>query len=581
MNLKTDIRTLPYYERSLLMGLLIGVASGVAITIFHLLTDLFTFAILTEITGIVPPTPLGEETIAFPSPSRMFPLLLPLSLGLGGLMVGIILHFFPDIKGSGTDYSISSYHNSRTLKWYLAPLKLIASAITLGSGGSAGDEGPSAMISAVLGNSITRFLGMSFEDRRRAIAIGIGTGIGIVFKSPIAGALLSAEILYRRDLEPDIIFPSLVSSSVGYAIYGYFTGYSPLLGEYDIPFNPIRLPLYALVGVLIGLLSIVYVRTFNFIRKWFSRIPLGISPFFGGVLAGGIAILFPEVIGKGYGWIDIAELEELSRFTSSVPLLVLLILLPFAKIMATDLTVGSGGSGGIFAPGLVIGSFAGLDIGILFNHLIPSVVPYVAPFVIIGMVSFLAGSVKVPLSSIILVTEITDSLQLIPGTMIAVALSFLISGKYSLIEGLPESRKDSPVHMAEFETPLLEKIKVRYCELDDQSFVKVTDTMEKALSLMNENDLRSLPVVDEDMNFVGVVYSRDFKGSVKDSLVKGSPIIDPDSTLEHAWEIMVMSRSTSIPVVEHGKLKGLLTFSSMLKKYKEEEKKITDDGKMA
>ncbi len=570
---RRDLRNLPLYERSLITALLIGVTSGVAITLFHYLTDLFTYLILTWTTGISPPSPVGEEALPFPTLKGISYLLLPLSLGIGGILVGFIIRFYPEVKGSGTDFSISSYHNSRNMNLRLAPLKIIASSITLGSGGSAGDEGPSAMASAVIANSITGMLGLSPEDRRKAIAIGIGTGIGVVFKSPIAGALLSGEILYRKDLEPDVIFPSLISSSIGYVIYGYFTGYAPLLGTYDIPFNPLRIPLYALVGVLMAGLSIVYVRTFRTTRALFSRVPVYLSPAIGGIATGFIAILFPEVIGNGYGWMDLAELGKLSAFTSPLPLLLLLTVLPIAKIAATDLTVGSGGSGGVFAPGLVIGAFSGLDLGLIFNHLMPSVVPYVSPFVIVGMVSFLAGSVKVPLSSIILVTEITGSLQLLPGTMIAVAICFILSGKNSLIEGLPETRRDSPAHETEFEVPLLQKIRAGDCELDKES-VSVNDPLEKVNEVIKERNIRSIPVVDEDKRFIGLIYARNLKDSVERSLVRGIPVIDADSNLEHAWEVMVMSKSTSLPVIRKGEFIGVLTLTSMLKKYKEEEEKL-------
>ncbi|MUN28946.1 chloride channel protein [Sulfuracidifex metallicus] len=575
--MKIGLKELPYYEKWIIAGFLIGVISGITITLFYFTTELFSILILRTISGIEPPKAFGDvASLSLPLP-RGYIYLLPLSVGLGGLMVGIILYFIPEIKGSGTDYSISAYHNSKEIKWYIAPIKLVASSLTLGSGGSAGDEGPSAVISASIGNSLTRRLGLPLEDSRRAIAIGIGTGIGIVFKSPIAGALLSAEILYRRDLEPDVIFPSLISASTGYVIYGYFTGYEPLLGFYNLPFDPLRLPIYAIMGVISGILSIFYVKSFRWVKETFSKVPLWISPTIGGIIMGGIGILFPEVIGKGYGWIDLAEFQDLTKFSSSSPLpfILILLFLPFAKIIATDLTVGSGGSGGIFAPGLVIGAFAGLDLGLIFNKITPTVVPYVAPVVVIGMVSFLAGSVKVPLSAIILVTEITDSIQLLPGTMIAVAISYIVSGRYSLIEGLPESRKESPVHSAEFEVPLLEKIRVRECHLDETS-VREDDQIERVLRITKEKGLRSVPVTDDNNNFVGVIYTRNLKRGrkVRDFVIKGVPVISPDSSLEHAWEVMVASRSTSVPVVDGGKLMGTLTFTSMLDRYKEREEEV-------
>ncbi len=127
----------------------------------------------------------------------------------------------------------------------VVPVKLIASAITIGSGGSAGREGPTAQFSAGIGSGVTDLLRLTPEDRRRMVAVGIGAGIGTIFKSPIGGALLASEILYRRDLEPDVIYPGLVASAIGYVIFGSIFGFTPVFGYYAEPFNPLSLPMYA------------------------------------------------------------------------------------------------------------------------------------------------------------------------------------------------------------------------------------------------------------------------------------------------------------------------------------------------
>ncbi|WP_338599269.1 chloride channel protein [Sulfolobus tengchongensis] len=575
-----NLSSLPYFEKWLILGIILGIVAGLAATSFYLLLHFFESLFLSNFVGMSYPKPLGEGgTLNFIfNPGRY--LLIPVSTAIGGLLSGIIVYTLaPEAEGHGTDSAIRAYHYFQgKVRWIVIPVKIIASSITIGSGGSAGREGPTAQFSAGVGSVIADLLRLSPEDRRIALAVGIGAGIGTIFKTPIGGAILSAEILYKRDIEPEVIYPSIIASAIGYTIFGSIFGFTPVFGYYTGVFNPLRLPMYAVLGLIAGLMAILYPKTFYGINKVFKRlnIPNHVKPAIGGAITGFIGLLAPEVLGVGYGWINLVEYGKFSvMYSPVIPPILLIVLLPFIKIIATSFSVGSGGSGGVFAPGLFIGAYLGASVGLLFHYLFPNVVPNIAPFVIIGMMAFFAGAGKAPLSVLIMVTEMTSSLQLLPGAMIAVAISYLISGGNTIYISQLPTRKDSPAHKAEYEIPVMESIKVEKCELENIS-VYINDKVDKAIKIMFENNFMSLPVIDHNNTFLGLVYLRDLeKAKSEDTvgkyLTKGSAYVLLTSTLEQALEIMANNKTRWVAVLSNkGEFLGILTYDSIMKAYMQE-----------
>ncbi|BDC00123.1 chloride channel protein [Saccharolobus caldissimus] len=582
----SKLTSLPYFEKWFILGVIMGVISGLAATVFYLLLHLFEDLFLFHLIGISYPRPIGEggNPITFTFHLGNY-YLIPVSMAIGGLLSGLIVYTFaPEAEGHGTDAAIKAYHYYQgKIRWVVVPVKIIASAITIGSGGSAGREGPTAQFSAGVGSVVADLLRLTSEDRRRMVAVGIGAGIGTIFKSPIGGALLASEILYKRDLEPEVIYPGLVASAIGYTIFGSIFGFTPVFGYYTEPFNPLRLPMYAVLGVIAGLLAIVYVKVFYGVHGFFKKLKISnyLKPIIGALLASTIALIAPEVMATGYGWIDLAEYSRFFQnvfYSPILPVIILLILLPFLKIIATAFSIGSGGSGGVFAPGLFIGAFVGADVGLLFHQLFPSIVPSVAPFIIIGMAAFFSAAGKVPLSVIIMVTEMTGSLQLLPGAMVAAAISYLISGNYTIYQAQVPTKRDSPAHRSEFMIPVLESVRVSECKFED---IKVFDdeSVEKAISIMTNYNFLSLPVIDHNYRFLGIVYLRDLLNADKNDMVRkymiiGSPYVRPNSTLEQAWEIMSRLRSKWACVVEDGKYKGIVTMDNLIEAYEREVRKL-------
>ena len=211
---------------------------------------------------LFPPNPASEGATVIRPIAR--PWLLPIITTLGGLLTGIIVFSLaPEAEGHGTDAAIEAFHEKGgRIRARIPLIKMIASAITIGSGGSAGREGPTAQISAGFGSWLGDLLHLDDHDRRIAMAAGIGSGIGAIFKAPFGGALLSAEILYKRDFESDALFPSFIASVVGFSIYGLWAGWTPIFGigghfTFDHPFNLIA---YLLLGICAGVVGLALSR---------------------------------------------------------------------------------------------------------------------------------------------------------------------------------------------------------------------------------------------------------------------------------------------------------------------------------
>ena len=206
---------------------------------------------------------------------------LPLVIGLGALLGGILVYLVaPETAGHGTDAAISAVHDHpRGVRFRAVVVKLVASALTIGSGGSGGREGPAAQISAGFGSLLSRLLDLEPADARVAVGAGIGSGIGSTFGAPLGGAVLASEILYRDDLDPAVLLPSFVASAVGYVVFGGIEGFTPLFGFTDYRFtDPIQLGWFALIGLLGGLIGLLYAKSFYGMERLFTRAPCRIGP---------------------------------------------------------------------------------------------------------------------------------------------------------------------------------------------------------------------------------------------------------------------------------------------------------------
>ncbi|MGC8542862.1 MAG: chloride channel protein [Vulcanisaeta sp.] len=575
------IGELPYFSKWFILGIVIGIVAGLSALTFYFTLKLMEYVFMLKLVGYEIPEPLGEGgslNYVFHAERVWF---IPLSTMLGGLLSGLIVYTWaPEAEGHGTDAAINAFHRLQgRIRRRIPPIKLIASAITIGSGGSAGREGPTAQLSAGIGSIIADLFSLTPEDRRIAVAVGIGAGIGSIFKAPIGGAILAAEILYKRDFETEVIFPALIASAVGYVIFSSVVGFTPIFGYYTGTFNPLRLPLYAVLGVVDGLMAILYVKTFYSVHDVFKRWRVNnyVKPIVGGAVTGLIGLLAPEVLGTGYGWLNLIEFNRVNAFVSPIIALsplIILAMLPFLKIIATSFSIGSGGSGGVFAPGIVIGAFVGFDIWLVFHYLMPGLAPNPAPFVIISMLAFFGAAAKAPIAVMFMVIEMTGSYQLLPGAMIAVAIAYLASGDYTIYRAQVPTRRDSPAHAGEYRVPLLMEIRVGECRLVNEPIACVDEDASTALNRMLRYRYTALPVIDSDGRFMGAINLYDMgRGKVGD-YVKPMHYVTPNSTLYDALNVMSEAGTTWVPVVDNGRLLGILTMESMNRAYTERLRRL-------
>ena len=283
----------------------------------------------------------------------------------GGALVSawLVAKFAPEAEGHGTDSAIEAVHTDpRAIRARAVLVKMVSSALTIGSGGSAGREGPTAQISAGFGSLLTRRLDLSDEDGRVAVSLGIGSGIGAIFGAPLGGAVLAASIVYREDFDYRSLIPGFITSGTAYAIYGSILGFEPLFGfvAADYQFDPADLLWFLVIGIVAAAIGYLYARMFYATVALTHRLPGGsvLKPAVGGLLVGLLALLIPQILSSGYGWVQLASAKDTLM---TIPLWIVLIL-PIAKIVATSLSIGTGGSGGIFGPGIVIGAFVGAAI---------------------------------------------------------------------------------------------------------------------------------------------------------------------------------------------------------------------------
>jgi CIC family chloride channel protein len=564
---------LNYLQRWVILGVLIGAISGLAAGIFYYLLNYSSEFFLGYLCNYYPPVAGGEVSKSTSSTDIRW-WLIALIPGLGGLLSGLIIFkFSPEAEGHGTDAVINSFHRLAGKVRKRVPFtKALASILTIGSGGSAGREGPVAQISSGIASSISDALRLNDRERRILVICGVAAGIGSIFKSPFGAAIFAIEVLYRRDFEVDALIPSFVASSVAYAVFTSLPGIglTPIFKISPIHFTQyVNLLVYLVLGILCGILAIGYVIVFyGFHDHVFKtvRIPQYLKPALGGLMLGIFALIQPSTLGSGYGWIQEAIFGNLS--------ITFMLTLIIAKIIATSFTISSGGSGGVFAPSLVIGGMIGGVLGKLLVIWMPSVNH--EALILVGMAAFFAGAAKVPIASMIMVSEMTGNYFLLVPLMMSCAISYIVSGKWTIYENQVTNRAMSPAHRGEFSVDLLEEIEVEKVATKEVVTVSPEDHLLHVSNLISSTGHLAYPVISDD-NVVGIISYNDIlkiphekAGStkVKDIMSKKLSICLPNETLAVALHRMDESGYGHLPVVDmhdQKKLLGILSKRDLIR----------------
>ncbi len=568
-----DIESLQYLRRWVPISILIGLVSGSAALALYYGIKAFT-TLFSALTGMDLPEPPSEGETGFTYPDN--PIALVLLMALAGLASGVLTYgLAPEAEGHGTDAAIRAFHRDRgMIRGVVPPVKLTASAVTIGFGGSAGREGPIALTAAGFGSVLARALNLPEKERRIALAAGIGAGIGAIFKAPIGGAILAAEILYIRDLEVEVIIPAIIASITGYMLFASVTGWDHIFAFPD-PYtfdNPAALPYYATLGLVAGLVGILYTRAFHWSIAAFRRlrVPNYVKPMVGMALTGLLGLVFPQVLGAGYGWVQLAMEGEYAAWETAL-------LVALAKIAATSLTVGSGASGGVFAPSLFIGAMLGAAMWGMFRDM-PYFSEPVSALVVVGMTAFFAGVGKAPISTLIMVSEMTGAYTLLPPAIMAVAVSYIVTGRHTIYESKVAARHLSPAHRGEYGA-VLGWVRVGEAMKRDVLRVRPSDPLTAAANLMSRHGIRGLPVVDEENRVVGIIAASDLvkvpsdmRGNVAvgEVMTRRVVVTVPEETLEDALGKMLSHEIGRLPVVDsyaERRLVGIITRGDIWRKY--------------
>ena len=569
-----------YLQKWSVLGVVIGAIAGLGAIVFYEALVVCTHFFLNVCAGYQVPTPAGEGGLAA-STSAARPWALPLVAGVGALLGAILVfRIAPEAEGHGTDAAISAvHHNPRGVRFRAVIVKIVASALTIGSGGSGGREGPSGQISAGFGSLLARTLDLEPADGRIAVATGIGSGIGAIFGAPLGGAVLASEILYRDDFDPAALLPSFIASIVSFVVFDAVEGFSPLFGyvrSYRFT-DPVQLLWFALIGLLAGLIGLLYAKGFYGLSGLFKRSPLPrwAAPAIGGLMVGAIAIAIPQVIGTGYGWVQ----QCLSHNgLESIPLWIVLIV-PFVRILATGLSIGSGGSGGVFGPGSVIGAFLGAAVWRVFDPVFPSMGHDPAPYVIVGMMSCFGGISRAPLAVMLMVAEMTGSLSILTPAMIGVGISWLIVRHFddTMYRSQLKSRSDAPTQRLLAGLPLLAAIPVTRAMAEPTLVVTDASSADSVKRALDQSGLSGAPVVDVDRRFEGTIarskleMSGEGKRLVGDLVDSGAPTVSVTSRLDVALESLTAAPQSWVPVLDdERRVVGTLSVSDVVRAYREE-----------
>lgn len=494
--------------RWLVMGCFVGVFSGLVAVLFFGAIELGKFLIQAKLAGIISPHPAGEQLFhAHAEEIRGW--VIPIATTATGLLTGwLVSRFIPDtVSGGtdGTDATINAFHNKGGFIRPLVPIiKGFTSILTIASGGSAGREGPITQIGAGIGCWISERLHFSAKERRLLLLAGAAGGLGAVFRAPLGGALTAIEVIYREDFEAEAILPSVMSSVVAYSIFTFFYGTEPIFGIPRFEFSdPRELIFYTILAFVCAGSGWLYVKTFYTIKyKIFlpltDKMGLMWATGLGGLAMGLLGWAYPEVLSGGYGWLELAILGQM-------PLMAMCAII-IGKTFATSLTIGSGMSGGMFAPALFVGGMSGGLVGKIGNQLFPQIVTQPGAYILVGMAAFFAGVANAPIGPLIMVTELTQGYGLLAPLMLASALCIVLGRTYSLYEHQVENKFDSPAHLGDATINVLEQLKVKDFFRPERVTILEEATTLKALTdiIANTNQL-FFPVRNDEGKFTGIL----------------------------------------------------------------------------
>ena len=564
----------------LVTSLIVGIGAGLGAVLFRRLIDWIHNFAYNDIAGIL---------------AEWYPLHLIVIPALGGAIVGPLVYYFArEAKGHGVPEVMEALElRGGKIRPRVVVVKSLASSVCIASGGSVGREGPIAQIGSALGSLIGQLLKLSEDRVRTLVACGAAGGIAATFNAPIAGAVFALEVLLRRF--GSVYFGAVVISAVtADVIAHYFEGDSRtfLTPEYTMQ-SPWELLLYTLMGFIAALAAVGFSRLLYFSEDIWGliRIPEPTKPLLGGILLGLLGIVsyqidgFPRVFGVGY---ETIENTLFSQLTLQVTFGLLLL-----KLLATTLTLGSGGSGGIFAPSLFMGAMLGASFGQIAHTIFPEIVAPSGAYALVGMAAFFGGVAHAPITAILILFEMTGDYQIILPLMLSTVLSTIVSRNLSpdSIYTLKLKRRGVELSQDTQAIDLMQGVTAEIAMNCETDAVSSDMSLIELMSTFSSTHYHALPVVQNETELVGLITINELdhvrsKGTLESKTIADILTINnPATILPHQPVWMALRHLEAqgegcVPVVsESGKniLLGVLRRIDIIRAYNKAVTKRAQD----
>jgi len=561
LNLVSDEHTI-----MVVFGILVGVAGGYGAVGFRYLINFI-------------------QSIAYGSSAELLDVVKSISWywritipAIGGLIVGPIVYFFArEAKGHGVPevmYAVALKQG--IIRMRIVFIKAFVSAVCIATGGSVGREGPIVQIGSAVGSTVGQLSNVSANRMRTLVGCGAAAGIAATFNAPIAGSIFAIEIILG-EFEIASFSPIIISAVSATAISRHYLGDIPafILPEY-ILHSPLEFPLYAILGIFCALVAVAFTLfLYRAEDAWDAiKFPEYLKAVIGGLMMGTLGLVFPQVLGVGYGAIDLALMIKLSWWFMG--------LLVLCKILATAITIGSGGSGGIFAPSLFMGSMAGGAFGLIAHELFPSVAVSPGAYAVVGMGAVVAATTHGPLQAILIIFEMTGDYKIILPLMITCIISTLVARRLcgESIYTFKLIRRGINIKAGK-DVNVLSSMPVKNVMYHSVEMVPESLDLKQFAEKLPRSRSNNFVVVNDKEEITGVLtfldyYDRLYSGKiddhmvVKDIMTQDVVTVSIEDTLDTALEKITSKDFSILPVVapdNHLKLLGILTRRDILEAY--------------
>ncbi|NYB27712.1 MAG: chloride channel protein [Methanobacteriaceae archaeon] len=554
------------------LAIITGILCGIIAIVFRYLISGFQYLFFDELGGLL---------------SAFYPYYIIIIPAIGGVFVGLLTHYLAkETKGHGVPEVITAVtlHGGK-IRPIVAGVKALASAISIGSGGSAGKEGPIIQIGSAVGSTVAQKLGLTPYQTKVLVTCGAAGGIAAIFNTPIAGVLFGIELILRevklRSLTAIIVSAvfATITAQVLLNYLGVEATYIFFLPQYTLK-TPVEILFYILLGLVAGLVAILFTKSLYGVENIFERIksPEFVKPAIGGLFVGVIGLVFflsvgnPYVFGIGF--------DTMSLLFEGQIVFAAIFALIFLKIIATSLTLGSGGSGGVFTPALFIGSMTGGAFGTVIHKIFPTITATYEAYAIVGMAAVFAGGSNAILTAIVLVFEMTGNYMIILPVMLAcvVSTSFYRFYMEDTIYTV-KLRHQGIIIEHEMDVNQMKTIKVKnIMKTDVETVPKELALLKLSEKIINTGHM-AFPVVQGQNNLIGIVTHSDFdkidesdhvRLKVEDVMTEELITAQPDDTLEDVLVKIGDEELSHFPVVDPenpNKLVGFFTKGDIIRAY--------------